>query len=509
MSLTFRNIALRHGEKHHKDLIALQTRAMKYASPNDIRIFSICVDLPPQELKEIEALRDVPEESKRGSHTHGFISMENTEANDDDDTSYPGSDQGEPAGNAVPWHRLREVNYRRLAPLTQDDANTNVSHTVTDDEGDVAMKEDDSDDRGSSTSTSDARDDPDYQNWIDENTQKDAAMHLDPDDREDYQSEASTTDASNCIDYQNWMYDNSDGNHGIPIDPRLEDTPMPNAPDSSLGDSSTNDIDVSDAVQKWLHNTRGTPISTEEMPLAASARDADPALPNDVQHSPTSGDITSEFKSSDTFDIFEDKVDPLGNPTNGEAASSSVQLCSTTVQSHSNDDRDAGDVCNDSPESSLDSHSDSDSDAQSPSTLIQPRKDYWPERLKRKLDKAEAKYKDYIRQRVIFGRDIATKAERTGKIDDSALYEFVRNNVAHPPKVSVRELLALKDCIEDVVDFNYDGKRNLNEINREAHKRKALRYEPPGSTKRFRSKRLGSSLRFVIGIDQEWGDEDN
>ncbi|KAM0338559.1 hypothetical protein ACHAPQ_002213 [Fusarium lateritium] len=424
MSLTFRNIALRHGEKHHKDLVALQTRAMKYASPNDIRIFSICVDLPPQELKEIEALRDVPEESKRGSHTHGFISMENTEANDDDDTSYPGSDQGEPAGNAVPWHRLREVNYRRLAPLTQDDANTNVSHTVTDDEGDVAMKEDDSDDRGSSTSTSDARDDPDYQNWID------------------------------------------------------EDTPMPNAPDSSLGDSSTNDIDVSDAVQKWLHNTRGTPISTEEMPLAASARDADPALPNDVQHSPTSGDITSEFKSSDTFDIFEDEADPLGNPTNGEAASSSMQLCSTTVQSHSNDDRDAGD-------------------------------DYWPERLKRKLDKAEAKYKDYIRQRVIFGRDIATKAERTGKIDDSALCEFVRNNVAHPPKVSVRELLALKDCIEDVVDFNYDGKRNLNEINREAHKRKALRYEPPGSTKRFRSKCLGSSLRFVIGIDQEWGDEDN
>ncbi|SPJ70733.1 uncharacterized protein FTOL_00461 [Fusarium torulosum] len=515
MSLAFRHIALRHGEKQHEDLIALRTRALKYASGDDIRIFSICVDLPPQEVQEIEALQDASEESKSGSGTHEIICLGNTEDHDDDDASYPGSDQGEPTGNAVPWLRLREVNYQRPDPPTQDDANNNVSHTDTDHEGDVAMKEDDSDDRGSSTSTSDARDDPDYQNWIDENTQNGLVMPLNPDDREDYQSEASTTDASNCIDYQNWMYDNSDGNHGIPIDPRLEDTPMLNAPDSFLNDSSTNDTDVSDAVQKWLCDAPGTTISIEELSKAALAQDADTVLLKGDQHSPTFGDETSEPEPSDTFDIFQDNEDEahsLDNPTNGEVTSSSIQLCSTTAQSHSDNDRDTGDAWKDDSSSlgsSLNSDSDSDSDTEAPSTLLQPRKDYWPEKLKRKLDGAEAKYKDYVRQREIFERNIASKVEHTGKIDDSELRNFVRNNVAYPPKVSVRELLELKDCIEDVVDFNYDGKRNLNEINREAHKRKALRYEPPGSTKRFRSKCLGSSLRYVIGIDQDWGDEDN
>jgi hypothetical protein len=513
MSLTFRHIALRHGEKQHEDLIALRTRALNYASPNDIRIFSICVDLPPQEVEEIKALQDASEESKSGFGAHETISLGDIKDHDDDNTSYPGSDQGEPAGNAVPWLRLREVNHQRPDPPTQDDVNTNVSHTATDHEGDVAMKEADSDDRGSSTSTSDARDDPDYQNWIEENTQNGPVMPLNPDDREDYESVASTTDASNCIDYQNWIFENSDGKHGIPIDPRLEDTPMPNAPDSPLDDSSANDIDVSDAVQKWLYDACGTTTNTEELTLAASAHDVDTVLLKGVQHSPTSGDETNKPEPSDTFDIFqdnEDETDSLGNPTNGDATPSSIQLCSTTAQSHSDNDRDTGDACKDdssSLETSLDS--DNDSDTEAPSTLIQPRKYYWPEKLKRKLDEAEARYKDYVHQREIFERNTASKVERTGKIDNSELRDFVRNNVAYPPKVSVRDLLELKDCIEDVVDFNHDGKRNLNEIHREAHKRKALRYEPPGSTKRFRSKCLGSSLRYVIGIDQDWGDEDN
>lgn len=509
MSLAFRHITLRRGEKHHEDLIALRTRALKYASPDAIRIFSICVDLPPQEAREIEALQDASKESKYSFGTHEPTSFENEEGHDDNDISYSSFDKGELAGNAIPWLRLREVNYQRPNPPIHEDVNTNVSHTTTDHEGDVAMKEEDSDDRGSSTSTSDAGDDLDYQKWIDENTQNGAVMPLNLDDREDYQSEASTTDASNCIDYQNWMYDNSDGNHGIPIDPCLEDTPMPNALDPSLNESSTNDIDVSDVVQKWLCDAPGTTISTEELSMAALTQDTDTVLVKGVQHSPTSGNETNEPNPSHTFDIFEDEVDSLGSLTNGDTTSSSIQLCSTTTQSHSNDGRDTGDAGKDDTSSEISLDSDSDSDTETTNTLLQPRKDYWPAKLKRKLDEAEAKYEDYVCQRETFERNIASQVEHIGKIDDNELCNFVRNNVVYPPRVNVRELLDLKDCIEDVADFNHDGKKNLHEINREAHKRKALRYEPPGSTKRFRSRCLGSSLRYVIGIDQDWGDEDN
>jgi hypothetical protein len=512
MSLTFRHITLRQGEKHHEDLIALRTRALKYASPDDIRIFSICVDLPPQEAREIEALQDAFEESKSSFGTHKITSLHNTENHDDDDTSNSGFGQGELAGNAITWLRLPEVNYQRPDPPIQDDVDTTRSHTATDHEGDVAMKEEDSDDRGSGTSTSDARDDPDYQNWIDENTQNGAVKPLNPDDREDCQSEASTTDASNFVDYQNWMFENSDGNHSIPIDPCLEDTPMPNAPYSSLDDSSTNEIDVSDVLKKWLCDAPGTTIITEELSMAASTQDTDTVLVKGVQHSPISGDETNESDPSYSFDIFEDGEDEaksLGHLTNGDTASSPIQLCSTTTQSHSNDGRDTGDAWKDDSSSEFSLDTDSDTDTETTNTLLQSHKDYWPEKLKRKLDEAEAKYEDYVSQRKIFERNIASKVERTGKIDDNALHDFVRNNVAYPPKVGVRELLELKDCIEDVADFNYNGKKNLNEINREAQKRRALRYEPPGSTKRFRSKCLGSSLRYVIGIDQDWGDEDN
>jgi hypothetical protein len=246
--------------------------------------------------------------------------------------------------------------------------------------------------------------------------------------------------------------------------------------------------------------------------MAASTQDTDTVLVKGVQHSPISGDETNESDPSYSFDIFEDGEDEaksLGHLTNGDTASSPIQLCSTTTQSHSNDGRDTGDAWKDDSSSEFSLDTDSDTDTETTNTLLQSHKDYWPEKLKRKLDEAEAKYEDYVSQRKIFERNIASKVERTGKIDDNALHDFVRNNVAYPPKVGVRELLELKDCIEDVADFNYNGKRNLNEINREAQKRRALRYEPPGSTKRFRSKCLGSSLRYVIGIDQDWGDEDN
>ncbi|KAF5663240.1 hypothetical protein FHETE_7620 [Fusarium heterosporum] len=501
MPLDCRQIALSQGREQYRVLVDLRKRALVYASGDAIQIYSSSIELPLQDIQEMIDLIEPSDEDDSSSDSASSISSGKEIASCSDNTTHHGSGQAQSADNAIPWLRIREVSYQPSHPGT-----ANTSSMQGDGDNDNAAKDGESSNKDSSTATSDTGNDPNHLHSIEENSGNGANG-----DGEDHQPEGSTSEAKNCIDCQSWTLINSNGNYSLPIDPCLtEDHIVLDTADVNPDESSATNVDVSSIIENWLLSNLGHMIRTDELPRYGSNQNENTVLSNGVQNLSVSLIGTSQFELTNTLGIHHDTVaagTDSEDPNNEVTMSQLVKDSPATAQNGSDDENDTHDAPTD--DTSTLGSSEFGSDNEVLSSLMLPRKDYWPERFKRALDEAEAKYNDYEHRRVAFQNETAIKALRTGENLSHEISNFVIKNMVYRPIVNGKQLLKLKRCIDDVVHFNYHVRANINTIYNDARRRNILRYEPRGSPKRFRSNCLGSSLRYVIGIDQDWGEEDN
>ncbi|KAF4457373.1 hypothetical protein F53441_702 [Fusarium austroafricanum] len=251
----------------------------------------------------------------------------------------------------------------------------------------------------------------------------------------------------------------------------------------------------------WLTNIPGVPYE-----------DVNPVIPSDTgdgyanswltntDDTPYDGVQAATSPGTHGSEDYQWLTNTPGSPYNMEKASSSsdghdtasvpVELEVAVVENNTNDINNVNGIIEEGDEWSTDDWYDSDSswdrsesvtasDDSDPefrtSTLSSSLKDYWPARLKASLDQL---------------------ALRGSKKDD--------------PVVNSMHLLKLRDHISDALHFRDSIQRNIDIVNAESRERKDVYYDvPSGSPMRLRSHGLGSALRYVITIDQEWGDEDN
>ncbi|KAF4986103.1 hypothetical protein FGRMN_10987 [Fusarium graminum] len=501
MPLECRQIALSQGREQYRVLVDLRKRALIYASGDAIQLYSSGIELPPQDFQEMMDLDEPSDEDDSSSDSASSTNSGKGNTSYTGGTSHHSSDQAQSTGNAIPWLQIREVSYQPSPPQP-----ANTSSMQGDGDKDNAVKDGESSNKDSSTVNSDASNDPGRLHLIEESSGSSAAG-----DGEDHQPEASISDVNNCIDFQNWTFNNSNGNFSIPIDPGVaEDHIMLYAPDASPNESSAANVDISSLIQNWLVSNFGFIVRTDELAGDGSNQNANTFLSNGDQDSSVSLIGTDQFELINTLGIHHG---PVAGGTGSEDPTNGVTVCQlgkdspTMVQDRSDDTEGTRDTQAD--DSSTLGSSEFGHDNEVLSSLMLPRKDYWPEKFKRELDEAEAKYNDYENRRVVFHNEIVIKVLRTGEDLSHEISNFVMKNMVHRPVVNGEQLLKLKRCIDDVVHFNYHVRANINTIYSDTRRRNILRYEPRGSSKRFRSNRLGSSLRYVIGIDQDWGQEDN
>ncbi|KAM0354308.1 hypothetical protein ACHAPU_001352 [Fusarium lateritium] len=500
MPLDCRHIALSHGREQYRFLVDLRNLALRYASHEAIQIYSSGIYLPPQDLRELMDLSQPANEDDSSSDSVSSASSDKPNTNYTDDTTHHGSGQAQSNSNAIPWLQIREVSYQPSHPQP-----TNTSSMQGDGNNDNTVKDAESGDEDSTVATSDAGNNPDYRHWVEENSSNSATG-----DGENHQPEAFTSNANNCLDSRDLTFDNPNGNYGVPIDPRLAgDRIVLDAPDANPNESSATSVDAATIIQNWLLNGLGLIIRTEELHRDASNQNTGVVLSNSDQNSSVSLIDTSQSELINTLGNHHGVADGAASvdTTNGVTMSQLVNDSPTADQDRSEDKEDTRDARID--DSSTLGSSEFGSDNEPLSSLMLPRKDYWPEKFKRELDEAEAKYIDYQHRRIAFQNEIMIKVLRTGQNLDHEIRDFFVRNMVHRPIVNGKQLLELKRCIDDVVHFNYHVRTNMNTIYSDSRRRSFLRYEPRGSPNRFRSKCLGSSLRYVIGIDQDWGEEDN
>ncbi|RGP66868.1 hypothetical protein FLONG3_8699 [Fusarium longipes] len=142
--------------------------------------------------------------------------------------------------------------------------------------------------------------------------------------------------------------------------------------------------------------------------------------------------------------------------------------------------------------------------AAAPTTIAHPYSLYWPILFDRELTQKAEEYHGYLHKKKVLVENI-TRSNDLGQDEiNTLLYNFVRQNLVKKPTVNSEELFKLKRFTDNVENFVRPMQRNINTIEADREQNKMRHYLPYASPDRLRSKRLGSSLRFVTNVDEEW-----
>ncbi|KAG8676233.1 hypothetical protein FPOAC2_02322 [Fusarium poae] len=145
-----------------------------------------------------------------------------------------------------------------------------------------------------------------------------------------------------------------------------------------------------------------------------------------------------------------------------------------------------------------------------PSTLLHPYSWYWPTHFFDEIVTQAEKYEEYVQKKNDLVKNISENRTLSRDGIDNILYEFVHENIVRKPIVNAAQLFKLKRFIDNAVQFVLSTQRNIDAIDADMDEGRRRHFLPLDSPLRLRSKRLGSSLRFVTGVNDAWvRDQDN
>ncbi|KPA39986.1 hypothetical protein FLAG1_07164 [Fusarium langsethiae] len=139
-----------------------------------------------------------------------------------------------------------------------------------------------------------------------------------------------------------------------------------------------------------------------------------------------------------------------------------------------------------------------------PSTLLHSYGWYWPTHFLEEIVIQTEEYEEYIQKKKAPVESISENKTLSPAQTERILYEFVRENIACKPIVNAKQLLKLKRFIDNIARFILSTQKNIDAIDADMDEGRRRHFLPLDSSSRFRSKRLGSSLRFVTGVNEEW-----
>ncbi|KAM0230123.1 hypothetical protein ACHAPO_009490 [Fusarium lateritium] len=139
-----------------------------------------------------------------------------------------------------------------------------------------------------------------------------------------------------------------------------------------------------------------------------------------------------------------------------------------------------------------------------PSTLLHPHGWYWPTHFLDEIATQVEAYEEYVQKKNDLVKSISENNNLSRDETDKILCEFVHENIVRKPVVNVVQLFKLKRFIDNVVQFVLATQRNIYAIDADTDEGRRRHFLPLDSPLRFRSRRLGSSLRFVTNVNDAW-----
>ncbi|KAH7004426.1 hypothetical protein EDB82DRAFT_471183 [Fusarium venenatum] len=139
-----------------------------------------------------------------------------------------------------------------------------------------------------------------------------------------------------------------------------------------------------------------------------------------------------------------------------------------------------------------------------PSTLLHPHGWYWPTHFLDEIATQVEEYEEYVQKKNFLIKSISKNKTLSRDETDNILCEFVHENIVRKPVVNAVQLFKLKRFIDNVVRFVLATQRNIDAIDADMDEGRRRHFLPLDSPLRFRSKRLGSSLRFVTSVNDAW-----
>nr|CEG02686.1 unnamed protein product [Fusarium pseudograminearum CS3487] len=140
-----------------------------------------------------------------------------------------------------------------------------------------------------------------------------------------------------------------------------------------------------------------------------------------------------------------------------------------------------------------------------PTTLLHPHGWYWPTHFLDEIVTHVKEHEKYLQKKKALVKSITQSKNLSPGETDNILCEFVHKNLVRKPVVDTAQLFKLKRFVDNVVRFVLATQRNIDAIDADMDEGRKRHFSSLNSTSRFRSKRLGSSLRFVTSINDDWG----
>jgi hypothetical protein len=270
--------------------------------------------------------------------------------------------------------------------------------------------------------------------------------------------------------------------------PTAESSPTSNAVEASTNDTTT--AANSGTTHGWLSNDPGSNEGTNGQSSCHESVDIDTVSPIGSEGANQRWLTNTPGAPYDSGATTSSNVSEDGSPIQGDEGYATVA-------------QEDGDAESNDPAESSNGHY---AVYLRPSTLFEP-PPTWATQYKKFFDVAVAAYRMFLYNR-------APKPIRARLADPSTHEAAVKRynliNLGLYPFVTAGHLIELQQRIGDVTHFCTWIERNMEEIQRDKEARKDIIYAyPSNSPLRFRTKGLGSSLRYVTHVDEDWADEDD
>ncbi|KAF4342024.1 hypothetical protein FBEOM_4025 [Fusarium beomiforme] len=263
------------------------------------------------------------------------------------------------------------------------------------------------------------------------------------------------------------------------------------------------------AVNHWLSNT------PDEYPVS-NEKSSDPEVIDTVQphgvHSGTEGNDNEWLSNAPgaPYDGEEDVPSPGKSDDSSPSPGDEGYVTGTQENNEDDDspyDGDAEDNASPADQSELASNNENEETPSRANTLFLPSLGSWPDRYKRTLARGVESYRaflnspasDHMRHRLL-----------RRETHEAAVKEYNLIGLGLYPLVTTADLIEFKRHCDDLRHFCLKLRRNVTVVDYDLQVRNELYYtQPKHSPLRLRTKGLRSALRYVIGIDEEWGNEED